>query len=60
MEKLIRLRIIRDLTQEELADMAKISENTLNLIEQGKSDPKLSTLRKIVKALDIRFDCILS
>lgn len=60
MEKLIRLRIVRGLSQKELAIMAGVTKETINLIEQGKSDPKLSTIKKIVKALNIKFDCILS
>lgn len=60
MERLIRLRRVRGLSQKELAIMAGITKETLNLIEQGKSDPKLSTIKKIVKALNIKFDCILS
>jgi len=40
------------LSQRELALKAHIAYKTLQLIESGKHDPKLSTLEKIAKALD--------
>jgi len=41
------------LTQQELADRAGISSNALNRIELSKSEPHMSTLRKLAKALDV-------
>jgi len=41
-----------DLTQSELADRAAVSQPLIARIEGGDVDPRLSTLRRIVEALD--------
>jgi len=41
-----------DLTQSELADHAEVSQPLIARIEGGDVDPRLSTLRRIVNALD--------
>ncbi|MFC7129412.1 CBS domain-containing protein [Haloferax chudinovii] len=41
-----------DLTQSKLADMAGVSQPLIARIEGGDVDPRLSTLRRIVEALD--------
>ena len=41
-----------DLTQSELAEMAGVSQPLIARIEGGDVDPRLSTLRRIVGALD--------
>jgi predicted transcriptional regulator len=41
-----------ELTQSELADMADVSQPLIARIEGGDVDPRLSTLRRIVNALD--------
>ncbi|MFB6160678.1 MAG: CBS domain-containing protein [Haloferacaceae archaeon] len=41
-----------DLTQSELADRADVSQPLIARIEGGDVDPRLSTLRRIVEALD--------
>lgn len=41
-----------DLTQSELADRAGVSQPLIARIEGGDVDPRLSTLRRIVEALD--------
>ena len=41
-----------DLTQSELADMADVSQPLIARIEGGDVDPRLSTLRRIVNALE--------
>ncbi|MEF8773509.1 MAG: CBS domain-containing protein [Halobacteriales archaeon] len=41
-----------DLTQSELADRADVSQPLIARIEGGDVDPRLSTLRRIVNALD--------
>lgn len=52
-ERLAYLRERRNLTQQELAKAAGISQSTIAHIENGKKDPSLSTLKKIAKALDV-------
>ena len=51
-----RLRELREkqfLTQLELADKSKISEITLNRLENGKQKPRFVTIRKLAKALGV-------
>ena len=45
-------------TQEELADRAKVSCNTIGNIETGVFSPKIDTFFKIAKALGKDFICI--
>lgn len=45
-------RTALDLTQSTLADMAGVSQPLIARIEGGDVDPRLSTLRRIVEALD--------
>jgi DNA-binding XRE family transcriptional regulator len=52
-ERLKALRIRRALTQQELAERADLSSNALNRIELDKAEPRMSTLRKLAKALDV-------
>ena len=59
--KQIRLfRIVKGMSGEELADLSFLSSKGLNNIELGKSDPKFSTVERIVNALDISFDELLN
>lgn len=46
-------REIKNLSQVELAKIAGITSNTLSLIENGDVYPRLDTLKKICKALNI-------
>ena len=52
-ERLKTLRIRRALTQQELAERSGLSKNALNRIELDKAEPRMSTLRKLAKALDV-------
>jgi transcriptional regulator with XRE-family HTH domain len=52
-ERLKDLRIQRALTQEELGEQAGIGKNTVNRLEQDKTDPRPSTLRKLAAALEV-------
>ncbi len=51
MNLLVNRRRKRGLSQRVFAVMANLSFRTIQLIESGKHDPKLSTLRSILKAL---------
>lgn len=53
MNGLIRLRIQNKLSQQELANKAKVTRVTLARIEEDKTDPRLSTLKKIANALNV-------
>lgn len=48
------LRKKEKISQADLARMAGISKTTLNHIEQGKTDPKYSTIEKIINALNVK------
>lgn len=40
-------------SQQTLAERAGISENALNALEQGKSQPRVSTVKKLADALEV-------
>ena len=52
--KLKKLRESRGLTQEALAQKARISRAYLARLEMGRHDPHLSRLRKLAKALRVK------
>ncbi len=47
-----RLRIMRGLTQERLAELVGTKQPSIARLESGKIEPKLSFLRRVVEALD--------
>jgi transcriptional regulator with XRE-family HTH domain len=47
------LRIQRALTQEELAEKAGLGKNTVNRMERNLTEPHMSTVRKLAKALSV-------
>jgi transcriptional regulator with XRE-family HTH domain len=51
-----RQRRLRDLSQEALAAHAGISSKHLGEIERGMRDPRLTTIVKLIDALDLRHD----
>ena len=52
-----KLREKKGLSQDRLAKLADVANNTIIKIEQGENEnPTLETLRKIAKALDISVD----
>ena len=56
-ENLRRIRKAKGLTQEKLARLADLTNNTIIKIETGKNqNPTLDTLRKISKALEVSVD----
>ena len=52
------LRAERNLTQQQLADMAGISRTTLVMIEKEKAVPDGTTIAALVKALNVPADQI--
>ena len=55
--KLRKLRESKGLSQEKLARLSDVANNTIIKIETGKNqNPTLDTLKKISKALDISID----
>ena len=56
-----KLRGSRGLSQEKLARLADVSNNTIIKIEAGKNqNPTLDTLKKIAKALEVSVDDLIS
>jgi transcriptional regulator with XRE-family HTH domain len=56
-KKVRKLREERGLSQEKLARLADVSNNTIVNIEAGKqANPTIDTLRKIAKALNVSLD----
>lgn len=51
-----RAREIRDLSQEELAELAGTTRATISLTERGKTKPQKATREKIESALDMVID----
>ena len=52
-DNLKRQRIRKALTQEELAIQAGLTTASVARIERNETEPRMSTLRKLAKALDI-------
>jgi transcriptional regulator with XRE-family HTH domain len=52
-DRLRALRVRRALTQEELAEEADVGTNTVARLERNESEPHMSTLRKLARALDV-------
>jgi transcriptional regulator with XRE-family HTH domain len=48
-----RQRIRKALTQEELARQAGLTTASVARIERNETEPRMSTLRKLAKALDL-------
>ncbi len=55
-EKIISERKKKKLSQEKLASESKVDRSHMGFIEQGRRRPTISTLYRIVKALDIKLE----
>lgn len=53
METLKELRTSKNLSQRKIANMADITTNTYNCIEQGLGNPRLDTIIKLATSLGI-------
>ena len=49
-----RMRLTRDMTQEQLAEAAGVSVDFLSLVERGINAPSFETLERFAKALKVR------
>ena len=54
MTRLVQLRAQRGLSQRALAKLSKVTYVTIARLETGVYDPRLSTLRRLAKALKVR------
>lgn len=53
MQRIKQLRRARGWSQSRLAGLAAVDPATLNLMERGRSNPSLATLRKVAGALGV-------
>ena len=51
-----RLRIMRGLSQEQLAELVDTKQPSIARLESGKTEPRLSFLRRVVEALGGRLE----
>jgi transcriptional regulator with XRE-family HTH domain len=59
-KKLRKMREAKGLSQEKLARLADVANNTVIKIEAGKNqNPTLYTLKKIAKALEVSVDVLI-
>ncbi len=60
-KNLKKIREQKGLSQDRLAKLADVANNTIIKIEQGENiNPTLDTLKKIAKALDLKVDELIS
>jgi transcriptional regulator with XRE-family HTH domain len=52
-ERLRQLREERALRQEDLAELAGVGKNTVNRIEKNRTEPHMTTVRKLAEALKV-------
>jgi transcriptional regulator with XRE-family HTH domain len=56
-DRIRSLREFRDLTQEQLADRAGVSVDTIRLLEQNRrQSARIDTIRKLARALDVQLE----
>lgn len=53
-ERIKSIRLSKNITQEQLADLCKISLNSITLIENGKLNPSAGTLFAIADGLKVK------
>lgn len=60
-KNITRLRKSKELSQEKLARLADVANNTLIKMESGENqNPTLDTLKKVAKALEVSVDELIS
>ncbi|MDC3418553.1 helix-turn-helix domain-containing protein [Aquibacillus salsiterrae] len=57
-KRIRKARLERGYTLEEFAFTAGVGQRTLERIENGESDPKFTTIEKIIETLDVSYDSI--
>lgn len=53
-DKIKKLREEKNLSQQDLADMADVAKSTIQRIEKGKYNPSIILLRKIAESLEFK------
>lgn len=59
-KKLKALRFERDITQEQLAELADLNVTYISQLERGQKSPTLDTLDKLANAFDITLSSLLT
>jgi len=59
-ERLVKLRLLKKLTQEELASLAGLTRRSILNYEQGTRTPSTETVLKLAKALEVDKDALMS
>lgn len=58
---IMRLRKKKNISQEKLARLSDVANNTIIKMESGENDnPTLETLRKVARALDVSVDDLIN
>ncbi len=52
-KRIQHLRMVKGLTQSELAEECELSDNFIGLLERGKNSPSIFTLEKLARALHV-------
>ncbi len=55
-DKIIRMRIEKGITQKELAKRMKTKQSAISRLELGNANPSLNLLQRLAKALDSRLE----
>jgi transcriptional regulator with XRE-family HTH domain len=55
-KRLRKFRRNKDLTQEQLAELAGISVDFVSLIERGLSSPSFDTIQKLADILEVKYE----
>lgn len=58
-ENLREVRLMRGLTQQEVADALGVAKSTYNMYESGKREPDVVKIRKLAKILNVTGDVLL-
>lgn len=59
-KRIKQLRVMRDMTQEQLAEASNVSISFLGNVERGSKNPTVETIYKIANALDVTMSELLS
>jgi transcriptional regulator with XRE-family HTH domain len=56
LENLLNVRILKNMTQQDLAEASGVTQAQVSLYETGKATPTMDTSKKLAKALDTTID----
>lgn len=59
-EQLYKLRTSKNMTQQELAELLNVSKQTVGGWERGRTEPSISTLKKIANIFNVSVDTLVN